>query len=132
MNVFLSQSIGQGQRVAGEKARMLMIKEVSQVDFKLVKDSAVAQLDADRVAFPLTWRRWEAGDYFTPLGMRTEKKVSDFLIDLKIPFNSKPDITVLESGGKIVWVVGHRINEHYKVTPETSRILVIEEVQTSD
>lgn len=132
MSIFLSQSIPQGQRIVGEKTRMLMIKEVSQSDFKLVKDSAVAQLDADRIAFPLLWRRWEAGDYFVPLGMRSEKKVSDFLIDLKIPFNSKADITVLEAGGKIVWVVGHRINERYKVTPETTRILVIEEMQTSD
>ena len=60
--------------------------------------------------------------------MRDEKKVSDFLIDLKIPFNSKADITVLESAGEILWVVGHRISERYKVTTETKHVLVVEQV----
>ena len=67
-----------------------------------------------------------------PLGMRQEKKLSDFLIDLKVPFNSKADITVLESGADIVWVVGYRINERYKVTADTKRILIIEQSDGSD
>lgn len=124
---FLTSIIEEGQRLAGKPPFVLQTKEVAQSEFKLVKDSSLAQLDADQLQWPLVWRKWQAGDYFVPLGMRQEKKLSDFLIDLKIPFNSKADITVLESAGDIVWVVGYRISERYKVTADTKRILVIEQ-----
>jgi tRNA(Ile)-lysidine synthase len=127
-----SQSIENGQRVAANGPVTLVLREVLQKDFTLNRDSSVAQLDADRLNFPMLWRKWQAGDYFIPLGMRSEKKVSDFLIDLKVPFNTKADITVLESAGEVVWIVGHRINERYKVTEATKRVLVIEPRQTSD
>lgn len=104
----------------------LRLEVCERHNFKLRKDSGIAQLDADRLSFPLVWRKWEAGDYFVPLGMHVEKKLSDFLIDLKIPFNSKADVTVLESNGDIVWVVGYRIHERYKVTPDTQRVLVVQ------
>ena len=129
---FPAWTIEKGQRVAGQSPFMLVMREVQRKDFSLQKDSALAQLDSDRLRFPLVWRKWQAGDYFIPLGMRDEKKVSDFLIDLKIPFNSKADITVLESAGEILWVVGHRISERYKVTTETKHVLVVEQVPTVD
>lgn len=124
---FLTQTIEKGQLKVGQAPFVLTTREVLYSDFKMMKDSSLAQLDADQLKFPIVWRRWQAGDYFIPLGMRQEKKLSDFLIDLKIPFNTKADVTVLESGGDIVWVVGYRISERYKVTPDTKRILVIEE-----
>ena len=128
-SVFSTTMISQGQPRAGEPPFMLSFAEKSAPDFQLVKDAAVAQLDASQLQYPLVWRKWEAGDYFVPLGMRQEKKLSDFLIDLKIPFNAKADITVLESGGEIVWVVGYRINERFKVTPDTRRVLIVAEVK---
>jgi tRNA(Ile)-lysidine synthase len=124
---FTTMTLSRGQQRIGEIPFALVMKEQTNNDFQLVKDPSVAQLDVDRLQFPLIWRKWQAGDYFIPLGMRQEKKLSDFLIDLKIPFNTKADITVLESAGEIVWVVGYRINERYKVTEDTKRILVIEE-----
>lgn len=124
---FTAMTIEKGQQRIGEIPFALVMKEQTASDFQLVKDPSVAQLDADRLQFPMIWRKWQAGDYFMPLGMRQEKKLSDFLIDLKIPFNTKADITVLESGGEIVWVVGYRINERYKVTGDTKRVLIIEE-----
>lgn len=132
LNDIVSQPIEEGQRLAGNGAVMLAMREVSSKDFTLVKDAAVAQLDADRLKFPLLWRKWQAGDYFVPLGMRSEKKVSDFLIDLKVPFNTKADITLLESAGEVVWIVGHRISDRYKVTADTNRILVIETQEIND
>lgn len=119
-------AIEAGQRKVAQEGTMLQLEAYSSKQFKLRRDATIAQLDADRVRFPLVWRKWEAGDYFVPLGMHAEKKLSDFLIDLKIPFNAKADITVLESGGDIVWVVGYRIDERYKITPETERILVVQ------
>jgi tRNA(Ile)-lysidine synthase len=128
---FVTMIIQKGQDKAGHEPFTLLTREIPRSEFVLRIDSSLAQLDADQVQYPLVWRRWQAGDYFIPLGMRQEKKLSDFLIDLKIPFNSKADITILESAGDIVWVVGYRINERYKVTPDTRRILVIEQRQTA-
>jgi tRNA(Ile)-lysidine synthase len=124
---FVTQTIDEGQRWAGNVPFILAIREVMATDFQLSKDSSLAQLDAGKLQFPLVWRKWQAGDYFIPLGMQQEKKLSDFLIDLKIPFNSKADITVIQSGREIAWVVGFRISERFKVTENTKRVLVIEQ-----
>lgn len=118
--------IENGEQTAFNAGFTLTLKEVPDADFELIKDQAIAQVDADQLQYPLIWRTWRAGDYFMPLGMRQEKKLSDFLIDLKIPFNDKADITVLESGGHIMWVVGFRISERFKVKAHTKRILIIE------
>jgi tRNA(Ile)-lysidine synthase len=83
-----------------------------------------AVLDADKLAFPLRWRRWQPGDYFVPLGMTHRKKISDFLIDRKISVGEKDSVTVLESAGEIVWVAGHRIDNRYKLTSVTKRALI--------
>lgn len=85
--------------------------------------SIVASLDADKVKFPITWRYWQPGDSFYPLGMENRKKLSDFLIDRKIPLADKNGISVLESDGEILWVVGHRIDNRYKITPETKSVV---------
>jgi tRNA(Ile)-lysidine synthase len=82
-----------------------------------------ALLDATQLAFPLTWRRWREGDFFYPLGMKHRKKVSDFLIDRKVSVADKAMVTVLESAGDIVWVVGHRIDNRFRITPHTQTAL---------
>lgn len=82
-----------------------------------------ATLDADKIKFPVTWRYWQPGDSFYPLGMENRKKLSDFLIDRKIPLADKNGISVLESEGEIIWVVGHRIDNRYKITPETKSVI---------
>ena len=129
---FTALTIERRQGFVANKPHSLFLGEYPKQDFVLKKDPAVCQLDAEKIQYPLVWRKWQAGDYFVPLGMRAEKKVSDFLIDLKIPFHHKADITVLESGAEIVWIVGYRINDRYKVTPETNRILVIEKRDAVD
>jgi tRNA(Ile)-lysidine synthase len=95
----------------------------ARAQFTLSKDPLLAQLDLDKITYPLVWRCWKNGDSFVPLGMQHSKKLSDFLIDLKIPLPEKEKVTVLESAGVIVWVVGLRIHDHYKITAGTSRIL---------
>ena len=94
-------------------------------DFNLSNDPGIAQLDYDLVQFPITWRSWRAGDAFIPLGMGQQKKLSDFLIDRKVSVPDKEKITVVESAGRIMWVVGMRIHEHFKVTRNTRRVLVL-------
>jgi tRNA(Ile)-lysidine synthase len=84
-----------------------------------------AALDLDRVTFPVTVRPWEPGDRFRPLGMKQMKKISDFLIDLKVPVTEKEKVLLLLSRDEIMWVMGYRIDDRYRVTPQTGRILVI-------
>lgn len=95
-----------------------------QENSKLTIDPSIAFLDADKLSFPLRWRKWEPGDSFHPLGMNHKKKLSDFLIDQKISVTDKEMVTVLESGNEIVWVVGHRIDERFKVISSTVSTIV--------
>jgi tRNA(Ile)-lysidine synthase len=70
-------------------------------------------------------RKWKKGDRFQPLGMSGTKKLSDFLINLKIALPDKKNVRVIESDGEIVWVVNHRIDERFRVTNETEKVLLI-------
>ncbi|MCC8019414.1 MAG: tRNA lysidine(34) synthetase TilS [Rikenellaceae bacterium] len=85
----------------------------------------VALLDADKLAFPLHARRWEEGDSFVPLGMTGRKKVSDYLIDRKVPMAEKNRQFVVLSGEDIVWLAGRRIDDRYRITDSTENILQI-------
>jgi tRNA(Ile)-lysidine synthase len=110
---------GQAETILGPfLLRMKAVKEM-----ELGSDKGEAILDAGLLTFPLLWRKWQAGDSFHPLGMDHKKKLSDFLIDNKISVADKEAVTVLVSDGDIVWVVGHRIDDRYKLTANTSSIL---------
>ncbi len=98
-------------------------KKTEKTQLKLDKDCG--SFDRDKLIFPLTLRRWKQGDYFYPLGMKSRKKLSDFFIDTKIPRTEKSKIWLLCSDDKIMWVVGHRIDERFKVDEETKRIYKI-------
>jgi len=84
--------------------------------------ASVAAFDLDKLQFPLILRNWKKGDSFQPFGMKGRKKVSDFLIDNKVPLPLKNKVLVLTSNNKIVWLVGHRIDDRFKVTKKTKKI----------
>lgn len=86
---------------------------------KMINTDEGATFDFDRLSWPLTIRNWEEGDRFRPLGMTGQKKISDFMIDAKIPLNLKRRVYVMESNGEIVWIIGHRIDDRFKVTSST-------------
>lgn len=88
---------------------------------QLPEDTAL--LDEDKLTWPMTLRRWHEGDSFIPLGMSGHKKVSDFLINEKVSLADKGRQFVLLSGEDIVWLVGRRIDERYKVSKQTENIL---------
>ena len=90
------------------------------------RNPANAVFDLDCLEFPLQIRSWQEGDRFNPLGMQSEKKISDFLIDNKMPFALKKEVKVLISGNKIAWVVGMRIADWAKVSPATQKCLHIQ------
>lgn len=93
--------------------------------FKIKSDARVAQLDEGKLTYPLKIRRWQHGDRFAPFGMRGSKLLSDYFIDNKINLFEKQNIWLLISGNDIVWVVGHRISENYKITKQTDNVLTV-------
>ena len=98
-------------------------------DIDTIEDFGVpehaAQVDADKLRYPLTLRRWREGDWFVPFGMTGRKKVSDFLTDAKVSVAEKQRQFVLLSGDDIVWLVGRRIDDRYRLTEETENVLRI-------
>jgi tRNA(Ile)-lysidine synthase len=101
----------------------LQIKECEPV-IKTNRSEAI--LDIDRLHFPLCWRKWKAGDSFCPLGMEHHKKISDYLIDQKVSVADKDSLTILESNGEIVWVVGYRVDNRFKITEHTKRAIAFQ------
>jgi tRNA(Ile)-lysidine synthase len=84
-----------------------------------------ACLDLDLLHFPLLLRKWQKGDYFQPLGMNGLKKLSDFFIDNKFSIVEKEETWLLASENKVVWIIGHRIDNRFKITGNTRNILII-------
>ncbi len=87
------------------------------------KENTIAHIDYLKLVFPLRIRPWKLGDFFFPLGMTGKKKLSDFFIDKKLSINEKETVFVLESAGSIVWIIGYRIDDRYKITPSSKKIL---------
>ena len=104
----------------------LVFNNLLNQDFKIPATPNYAVLDAEQVEFPLTLRRWKPGDSFQPLGMKGNKKVSDYLVNNKVPLPDKQHVWVLESKGRIIWLVNHRIDNRFKISSSTRNILLIE------
>ncbi len=106
--------------------RQWKLTEHLNSNYTIKSEAWVGAFDLVKLSFPLLVRQWLPGDRFYPLGMRKSKKLSDFLIDSKVPVNLKERIQVLVSKREIVWVVGHRIDDRYKITEKTRKVLEIE------
>ncbi len=102
---------------------------LSVVDRKSVefsKDPFVEYLDADLIPAFMNLRNWEIGDEFKPLGMDGTMKISDFLTNQKISTIDKRSVLVLATKTDIIWVVGKRLSNIYKVTGTTSNVIKAE------
>lgn len=82
-------------------------------------------VEENKIQFPLTIRKWKEGDYFYPSGMQGKKKVSKYFKDEKFTLFQKQDTWILESNNKIVWIIGHRADERFKVENTTQTIIQI-------
>ena len=92
-------------------------------DFVIDKSLNVAQLDFDKLKFPLFLRHWRHGDRFHPLGMKGSKLLSDFFVDQKFTEYQKQNVWLLISAdGDILWVAGYRIGDRFKITNDTKTV----------
>jgi tRNA(Ile)-lysidine synthase len=101
----------------------LVFSEENNVDVKFQDN--IAYFDAEKIQFPFILRKWKSGDAFFPLGMSGKKKLSDFFIDLKLNRIEKEQIWILESNDQICWVLGKRIDNRFKITKNTTKIIKI-------
>ena len=123
-NCLISVQQGQQRAYCSNAVLYFEVVDVDSLPTYNVPDN-VALLDADKVEYPLSLRRWSEGDTFTPFGMTGRKKVSDFLIDGKVSMAEKSRQFVLLVGDEIAWLVGRRIADPYRITEITERVLRI-------
>ena len=102
------------------------IRRLSADEFEVKRDKRFCFLDADKLKFPLVLRKWRDGDYFVPFGMKNRKKVSDFFIDRKMSLLEKEAVWLLVSDGDIVWVVGERSDDRFKVDANTKNVIELQ------
>lgn len=88
-------------------------------------DTTTVYVDADKLNYPLRLRKWQDGDVFQPFGMKGKKKLSKFFKDEKLSLVAKEKIWLLCSNSKIVWVIGYRLDDRFKITPNTKQLLKI-------
>ena len=102
--------------------------ETIQIDngFVIEKNKNILYLDKDKIKFPLTLRRWHQGDWFIPFGMKGKKKVSDYFTDQKFTLFEKEEAWLLCSENNIVWIVGERSDDRFKIDKSTTQILKIQ------
>ncbi|GAB6122224.1 tRNA lysidine(34) synthetase TilS [Dysgonomonas termitidis] len=93
--------------------------------FSIEKNPDITYADADKLTYPLTLRKWRQGDWFMPFGMKGKKKVSDYFSDNKFSLFDKEAAWLLCSGDDIVWIVGHRSDERFKITDKTTEVVKI-------
>lgn len=94
-------------------------------EFCFDKDKNKLYVDKNKLIFPLVIRKWRQGDWLIPFGMKGRKKVSDFFTDNKFSLFEKENTWLLCSGSDIVWIIGHRSDERFRVSTSTSDILII-------
>ncbi|GAB3936287.1 tRNA lysidine(34) synthetase TilS [Larkinella terrae] len=101
-------------------------------DFQLSVDQQIAYLDADLIQWPLTIRQWQNGESFRPLGMKGSQTIGNFLTNRKVTLAERRFVQVLLSDNQVVWLIGHRISDQFKITAKTRKILKIERRHTSE
>ncbi|MBM3431938.1 MAG: tRNA lysidine(34) synthetase TilS [Bacteroidetes bacterium] len=120
------QWIGAEDSVSVFSGGRLEIKPLLTLTEPLPCDPRTACLDVGELDFPLLLRPWQPGDYFYPLGLNKKKKLARFLIDLKLSTPQKERVWVLESGNRIVWVIGYRIDHRFRVRAQSREVVQID------
>ena len=104
----------------------LSFSVLNRIDIMNLSDTSMAFIDMSKLSFPLTLRKWKQGDVFVPLGMQGHKKVSDFMVDEKLSILEKENTWVLCSKDDIVWIVGYRLDDRYKLVAQTEKVYLVQ------
>jgi len=104
-------------------SKIFSISEVKREEVKIGKSKNTEFISADGLSSAFVVRVWKSGDKFFPIGMQGSKKISDYLNDVKINSFLKKAQLVLENKGKIVWVIGKRLDDRFKISPDTKKVL---------
>ncbi|MFZ9846712.1 MAG: tRNA lysidine(34) synthetase TilS [Flavobacteriales bacterium] len=112
--------VKKGQAIAHPLA--LKTSSRTMKGYNISKERNLAQLDEEKLKFPLKLRKWKQGDWFIPFGMKGKMKLSDFFINQKFSLLDKENVWILESGNDIVWIVGHRVDQRYAVGEKTKKV----------
>lgn len=102
--------------------------ESNKPNFTFLNDPKIAYFDFEKLQFPLLIRTWNEGDWFQPLGMKGKMKLSDFFINQKFTLFEKQNVPILTTSSEpsaILWIMGHRTNEQFKVTNQTKNVLIL-------
>ena len=102
------------------------VRKVSMSEsLRIPSNPEIACIDYQKISFPLIIRKWQFGDIFYPLGMKHRKKLSDYFIDRKFSILEKENKMVLESAGSIVWIIGERLDNRFRINESTKEALII-------
>jgi tRNA(Ile)-lysidine synthase len=106
--------------------RELLFKDIEKNTIFKSKSEKEVYLDKDKIEFPLFVRKWKDGDYFYPIGLQGRKKLSKFFKDEKLSVLEKENIWLLCDQNKIVWIIGRRMDDRFKISNNTKEIIKIE------
>jgi tRNA(Ile)-lysidine synthase len=113
--------------IEGESVKLndktLFINPVKELPKKFSDNKLTEYISSDKISGKFLIRRWEAGDKFSPLGLKGTKKISDFLNEQKITSSRKKEQLILTNKGRVVWVLGLRLDERFKITKDTERVI---------
>jgi tRNA(Ile)-lysidine synthase len=118
---------GPGEVVLKESSLVLRLSIAEKYqDDDLGDGRRIACLDADKISLPLKVRPRKTGDYFYPLGFGKRKKIQDYFVDEKIPRDERDIVPLLINDTAIVWVIGYRVDDRFKVDDNTKRVMRLE------
>jgi tRNA(Ile)-lysidine synthase len=103
--------------------KKISIKYLKKIPQKFPGGSRREFISADGISDEFILRKWKKGDRFYPIGMKGSKKVSDFLNDRKLSFIEREKQLVLENQNRIVWIVGLRLDDRFKLTSQTEKVI---------
>jgi tRNA(Ile)-lysidine synthase len=106
------------------------VKEVDADEVFLSADKSIEYICGDSLNFPLRLRNWNFGDTFLPLGMKGKQKLSNFFINRKVSIDRKKEILVLQNEEEIIWVVGMRLDNRYKLNDHCKRIIKVSQKES--